>query len=405
MTAAKQGPHAWLCDFKTGLGQTGFGQTGLGQTGLGLLLLLCGLCVSGPAWAQDSEPSFGDQFSKVGASLKPWLVKIGPVEKLPTDPRGLRALLRPPQPGQPGPKLEKWTSTGLLIEDGLVLTAKPAVAGLVNNIPFESSTGLVSSASVLATDHYRGVCLLKCPGLKSPGAVPWHGKGSLSVGQFCVVLGRAPNSGGHSLHLGILSAQNRFRQKFLQTDARTHKGCWGGPVVDLKGRVLGLVIKPKEQPKENAGVTFAITAQSLLKEVLPSLKKGQDIQPPKPSFLGVYVEAKRVPLKITRVLKGSAAEKAGLKPGDELHEVGGFMLRNSQTLRGVLNRLAPGTKSVLLVVRGDKRMRLPVQLTEAEKMPPKPTPPARRGVPGGFPPGLLPKGLPGLPKVPAPKKG
>ncbi|MDF1667718.1 MAG: S1C family serine protease, partial [Planctomycetota bacterium] len=207
------------------------------------------------------------------------------------------------------------------------------------------------------TDPWRDLALIKCAGIKLPGKLPLGSTKSLDVGSFAIAVGRAPLGRGLSIHAGILSATSRFRRKLLQSDARSHKGVWGGCLVNLDGKILGLITVGSDRPKEGAGVTFAMRSEDFAANIV-ALKKGQRLKEPKAGFLGVYLDAKKSPLTVTRCVKGSPAEKAGIKAGDQLLDIGGLRVNEPKVLMKVLSRLSEGEKVSVLIVRNEKRLRV-----------------------------------------------
>src|SRR5262249_19168025 len=110
-------------------------------------------------------------------------------------------------------------------------------------------------AKVVATDQTRMLTLLKvdAAGLPVPAAVP---KKEMRIGQWALALGRtwASLDSVPSVSVGIVSALGRIYGKAIQTDAKVSPVNYGGPLVDLSGRVLGVLVpaSPRGQD-ETAG--------------------------------------------------------------------------------------------------------------------------------------------------------
>jgi serine protease Do len=323
-----------------------------------ITLLSALILLSSQALAQED---FSPDFRAATKRIKPFIVSLGPFSEPMTNPLLKKKLPMFLQPGKNKKKAikdrETWTAAGLIVEDGYILTSLHALAKKSTNIPLEASTGVISSAQLVASDGWRDLALLKCPGLKSPGKLPWGESKSLNAGIFTIAVGVAPRGPSLSVHVGILSATDRFRQRLLQSDARTHKGVWGGALVNLNGELLGLVTVASNRPKELAGVTFAVPAHQL-PALIKTLKKGLSPKKTAPPFLGVYVDTKKFPLTLTRTVPGSPAASAGLKKGDQLIEIGGLEVRDVKSLKAVLARTPASVKLSLLIVRNKKRMRI-----------------------------------------------
>ncbi len=189
-------------------------------------------------------------------------------------------------------------------------------------------------AEAVATDHTRMLTLLKLKGVSGqlpvPAVVP---KAEIKIGQTTIALGRTLSANADqppSVSVGIVSAVGRIWGKAIQTDAKVSPANYGGPLLDLTGRVQGILVPASPQSEgETAGVEwydsgigFAIPLEDVL-AALPRLREGKDL---KRGVLGVGMQGQDlygVPPVIARVAPGSAAEKAGLKAGDTLIEVGG----------------------------------------------------------------------------------
>src|SRR5438067_6584986 len=120
--------------------------------------------------------------------------------------------------------------------------------------------------------------------LPVPVMVP---KKELKVGQWAIALGRTldlkqKKDTPPSISIGIVSALNRIWGKALQTDAKVSPVNYGGPLVDIQGRVQGILI-PASQRKEgetagfewyDSGIGFAVPMEDVL-AMLPRLKEGK----------------------------------------------------------------------------------------------------------------------------------
>ena len=86
--------------------------------------------------------------------------------------------------------------------------------------------------------------------LPVPTAVP---RGEMQVGQWTVAVGRALSSDEINLSVGILSAVDRIWGKAIQTDAKISPSNYGGPLVDLQGRVLGILVPLSPDAQNEVG--------------------------------------------------------------------------------------------------------------------------------------------------------
>jgi serine protease Do len=216
-------------------------------------------------------------------------------------------------------------------------------------------------AKRIATDTSRLLTLLKIEtkGLPVPSYVP---KKEIFEGQWSIALGRTLDSKrGHppSVSLGIISAVGRIWGKALQTDAKISPINYGGPIVDIQGRVQGILVPASPQGEGvtagfewyDSGIGFAIPMEDVM-AVLPRLKEGKDL---KKGLLGIRMKSGDMygaAPEIGEVTPDSAAFRAGLKPGDVIVEVQGQpVLRMAQILH-LLGTKYDGDKISLKYKRG-----------------------------------------------------
>jgi S1-C subfamily serine protease len=186
--------------------------------------------------------------------------------------------------------------------------------------------------------------------LPVPVAAP---KAEMEIGQTAVAVGRTLSAEAEdmpSVAVGILSAIDRIWGKAIQTDAKVSPVNYGGPLVDLHGRVLGVLVPASPQAEGeyagfewyDSGVGFAVPLEDIY-AVLPRLKKGTEKEQVvlKRGYLGVTmrsVDRFNPAAVIGLVVPGSAGEKAGLKPGDTIKEIDGRPVRNFAQM---MHRLGP----------------------------------------------------------------
>jgi serine protease Do len=210
--------------------------------------------------------------------------------------------------------------------------------------------------------------------LAVPDAAP---RSSWRVGQWTLVLGRAWNASRPSIGVGILSATNRAWGRAVQTDASVSPANYGGPLIDIQGRVIG-VLAPR--PAETAGmlagtelydsgIGFAVPLVDILR-VLPRLQAGETLVP---GVMGIGY-ASRDPFTSAPVVStcraGSPAARAGMRVGDRIVEAAGQPVTRVAQLRHALAPLHAGDPLDLVVVRGDSEERVPLRVELVASLPP-----------------------------------
>lgn len=241
-------------------------------------------------------------------------------------------------------------------------------------------------AKLVATDHTSMVVLLKveATGLPVPAAAP---RQALRVGQTVLALGRTlePNvERPPSVSEGIISALGRIWGKAVQTDAKVSPANYGGPLLDLDGRVVGVLVPASPRAEGEAagfewydsGIGFAIPLEDI-NAVLPRLKQGKDLHK---GMLGVTPKSADmygVPPEVGSVHPGSPADAAGIKPGDVVKEIDGRPVANMAQLLHALGTKYEGDTISLKLLRGKEEVSHPKLVLGGGK---STTPPAFLGV-------------------------
>jgi serine protease Do len=255
-------------------------------------------------------------------------------------------------------------TTGLVVSsDGYIITSTFNFARKPPVITVVLADGQRRIARLLGRDETRKICLLKTDdvaGLPMPQIAP---QSELKIGQWAVAVGIGFAAPQPAISAGIISATSRISGKSVQTDANTSPANYGGPLVDLEGRVIGVCVPltPGVQ-KETAGaewydsgIGFAVPLDGL-DSVLERLKKGETLQH---AFLGVQVEAYGDPptgAQIKKIVADSQAAKAGLAEGDKIVSLGGTAILDVAHLATVIHRHLSGDKVEVEVLRGEERL-------------------------------------------------
>lgn len=231
-------------------------------------------------------------------------------------------------------------------------------------------------ARVIATDQTRMLTLLKVVDLPAgsklavPAAVP---RAEMVIGQTAIAVGRtlaSETDSPPSVSVGILSALDRIWGKAIQTDAKVSPTNYGGPLIDLQGRVQGILVPASPQAEGetagfewyDSGIGFAIPLADV-NAALPRMLKGTEKEPVvlKRGFLGVTMRStdmyEAVPT-IGTILPGSAAEKAGLKTGDVVKAIDGKAISNYAQMQHLLGKRYEGDAVALKVERDKKEVEI-----------------------------------------------
>ena len=265
-------------------------------------------------------------------------------------------------------------TTGVVFTaDGFIVTSAFNFFDKPSSILVTLPGGKRHPATLLASDRTRMISLLKIKveGLPVPA---WAPKKELKVGQWTVALGRTWGGEQPSLSVGILSATERLWRKAIQTDAKISPANYGGPLIDLRGRVMGVLVplSPTRSGETagfewyDSGIGFAVPMEDI-REVFPRLKAKEEL---KRGLMGIHIQGNLYgnEVEILRVGYGSPAAAAGIRKGDRIVEVDGQKVERPADLRYAMANKYAGDRLSLEVMREGKSLTLECGLVE--KFPP-----------------------------------
>jgi serine protease Do len=280
------------------------------------------------------------------------------------------------QPAPRGPQRQSGLGSGFIIDNnGTILTNYHVVDG-AQKIVVTLTDGKNYDAKVVGKDQKTDIAVIKIDAGKELPAVALGDSDRLEVGEWVMAIGN-PYGLDHTVTSGIVSAKGRNigsgpYDNFIQTDASINPGNSGGPLINSRGEVVGINTAIFSQSGGNIGIGFAIPANSV-KELLPQLRDtGKVVR----GYLGTSVQkvtpeiAESLGLKqargalVAEVLKGSPAERAGVKLGDIIVEFDHKEIKESSDLPSQVARVAPGTTVQVTVLRESKEVTLPLTVGE-----------------------------------------
>jgi serine protease Do len=283
-------------------------------------------------------------------------------------------------------------TTGLILSgDGYILTSTFGLPERTPAITVILADGSRHLAKEKGRDVGRKLCLLKIEGVSNLPICEMVAREQVKVGQWVVAVGLGLGEREPSISSGIISATHRIGRRAVQTDANTSPVNYGGPLVDLEGRVVGLCVPlapgdggPGSSGVEwyDSGIGFAIPIAGL-DPIIERMKKGETLVP---GFMGVQIDPKsdeKTGAKIKEVVKDGPAEKAGLKAGDVLASVEGNEVTDAQSLTRTMGEFLAGQKVKVQIVRAGEKKEIEVTLgVRPPPPPPMPMPVPMPGKPG-----------------------
>jgi Do/DeqQ family serine protease len=278
-----------------------------------------------------------------------------------------------------GPRERQFQSAG----SGVIFDAKNGYvvtnAHVVDNatdITVTLQDGRDLTATVVGSDVASDVAVLKVPS-ESLTQLALGDSTRLEVGDFVVAIGN-PFGLQHTVTSGIVSGLGRSGinpdgyEDFIQTDASINPGNSGGALVNLRGELVGINSAILSRSGGNIGIGFAIPvnmARSIMDQLIKygSVKRG---------LLGVSIysltpdTAKSLDIPntqgvlVSQVSEGSAAEKAGIKPGDVITSINGQTIKSNSELRNAIGLSRVGDKLEVQLIRDRKPLRVTAVITE-----------------------------------------
>lgn len=272
--------------------------------------------------------------------------------------------------------------------DGLVVTNRHVVDDRSAQYTVTLQDGKRHPAKILAVDPTLDLAVLKIENVSGMPVLELGDSDAIQIGQTVIAIGNALAEFQNSVTKGVISGKNRrliaggvggaeVLEEAIQTDAPISPGNSGGPLLDLRGRVVG-VNTAVSSDGQSLGFAIPITA---VKRALESVQKSGRIVRP---WLGVRyfmidaesAERDRLPVNygalISRgasprdpaIVPGSPAETAGLKENDIILEVDGKKLGKERSLATALGAFTAGDKVQLKVLRDGKEQTIELTLDE-----------------------------------------
>lgn len=255
-------------------------------------------------------------------------------------------------------------TTGLVVtSDGYILSSAYNFLNKPASILVQLPGGVRKPAELVATDLNRMLALLKVEPENPLPVAQIAPVSEVRVGQWAIAVGRAYESDRPNMAVGVISATNRIWGKAIQTDAAVSPSNYGGPLVDIRGRVTGILVPLSPEGNQpvagvewyDSGIGFAIPAEEAL-TILPRLKSGKDLHPGLTGLGFGSADSFTSAPSVVNVRPGSPAYEAGLKAGDRIVEVDGRPVLRIADVKVALSRRYAGDSVRISVRRGDEQI-------------------------------------------------
>lgn len=270
----------------------------------------------------------------------------------------------------------------IVTTDGYILT-NAHVVGQAKNIKVKLLNKKEYPAKLMGKDEDTDIAVLKIVSPEPLTAAALADSDKIHVGQWAIAIGN-PFGLENTMTVGVISAKGRKVEDpeggrvtaltgYIQTDASINRGNSGGPLINIRGEVMGINTMIFSPSGGSVGIGFAIPI-NIAKSVMEGLiREGRIVRPqlgvmyrPIPADVGkkLGLEAD-TGMEVSSIIRGSAADKAGLKPGDILVKINGKPLKEADDLRSVVLQEKVGGTVTLSVFRKGRTFDLPITLQEA----------------------------------------
>lgn len=270
-------------------------------------------------------------------------------------------------PDVPRERVSQSLGSGVVVNagKGYILTNNHVIAH-ADEIAVGLKDGRSFEAKLIGTDPDTDIAVIQIKA-KNLKALPLADSDSLQVGDFVVAVGN-PFGLGQTVTSGIVSALGRTGlrgleyQNFIQTDASINPGNSGGALINLRGELVGINSAIFTPSGGNVGIGFAIPS-SMARYVMDQLIRfgqvrrgtlGLYVQDLTPDLAGAFSMDSGSGALVAEVTSGSAADEAGLQPGDVVVDIDGHVVKSAQDFYNSEGQLALGDSLRVDYVREGK---------------------------------------------------
>jgi len=263
-------------------------------------------------------------------------------------------------------------ASGVIYAPDTVLTASH-VLEREEDLTLSTGDGRTLAARFVGRDPSSDLAVLKVEGLGVEAALP--AEGTARIGQLALAVGSPGRGEGPRASLGVVSSvggpmrtwRGTRLERYIQTDATPYPGFSGGPLIDARGRVLGIMTTGLAR-----GAALAIPAE-IAWRVAGTLEERGSVRR---GYLGILSQPVRLPdgqrlgltqrggLLVVGVEDGSPAGRGGIIIGDILATLDGQPVEDTEDLLALLTDERVGRQAQIQVVRGGKLQTLQITVGE-----------------------------------------
>jgi serine protease Do len=282
---------------------------------------------------------------------------------------------RSPQP-QGEQEVQRGVGSGFIIsDDGYVLTNAHVVEG-ADEVTVTLTDRREFKAKVLGADRRSDVALLKVTATNLP-YLRTGDSSKIRVGEWVIAIG-SPFNLDNTVTAGIISAKSRDTGEYLpliQSDVAVNPGNSGGPLINMRGEVIGINSQIATLSGAYNGISFAVPIDEVMR-VADQLKKTGRVTRGR---LGVQISevtrdvaeslglGKARGAEVSMVEPGGPAEKGGIRVGDIILKFDGQPIETTRDLPRIVGASKIGTRATVTVWRRGAQLDVPVTIVALEE--------------------------------------
>jgi serine protease Do len=281
----------------------------------------------------------------------------------------------PQQPQQEEQEVQRGVGSGFIIsDDGFVLTNAHVVEG-ADEVTVTMTDRREFKAKVLGSDKRSDVALLKVSATNLP-YLRTGDSSKIRVGEWVIAIG-SPFNLDNTVTAGIISAKSRDTGEYLpliQSDVAVNPGNSGGPLINMRGEVIGINSQIATLSGAYNGISFAVPIDEVMR-VADQLKKTGRVTRGR---LGVQISevtrdvaeslglGKARGAEVSMVEAGGPAEKGGIKVGDIILKFNGQAIDTTRDLPRLVGATKVGARATVTVWRRGQQLDVPVTIVALE---------------------------------------
>ncbi len=281
--------------------------------------------------------------------------------------------------GEPPRRRAQGIGSGLVIDDAGHILTNNHVIHEADELTVRFFDGREFEATVVGTDEHTDLAVIKIDAENLPEAMAAARLGdsdAVRVGQFVLAIG-SPFGLEQTVTSGVVSSKGRAigltrYEDFIQTDTAINQGNSGGPLINLRGDVVGINTAILSRTGGHQGIGLAISS-NMARYVAESLIEtgrvvrgwlGIEMQPLTPELAQTFGYDSRDGTVVANVMPDSPAEAGGLASGDIITAINGDAVTDARDMQMRVARLRPDQEVTFTVWRDERQQEITVRIGE-----------------------------------------